>query len=77
LSSPQPYSGESLRSHYSFGDFTLDVEQRVLRRGAEEVPLRPKSFEVLRYLVEHHGQVVMKAALIEAVWGNIDTVGEF
>ena len=42
----------------------------MLRRGSEEVPLRPKSFAALTYLVEHHGQLVTKSALIEAVWPN-------
>jgi DNA-binding winged helix-turn-helix (wHTH) protein len=30
--------------------------------------LRPKPFAVLVYLVTHHGQVVSKNALTEAVW---------
>jgi DNA-binding winged helix-turn-helix (wHTH) protein len=30
--------------------------------------LSPKAFEVLAYLVEHHGRLVTKTALIEAVW---------
>jgi DNA-binding response OmpR family regulator len=42
-----------LRREYSFGDFTLDVEHRVLRRAGEELPLRPKSWEVLAYLVDN------------------------
>jgi DNA-binding winged helix-turn-helix (wHTH) protein len=33
----------------------------MLTRGAEEVFLRPKAFEVLTYLVEHHGHLVTKA----------------
>ena len=68
MSSPEPHSGERPRRQYSFGDFTLNVEHRVLRRGAEEVTLRPHSFEVLVYLVDHHGQLVTKAALFESVW---------
>ena len=62
------HSGERLRRQCSFGYFTLDLEHQVLRRGAEEVTLRPKSFEVLAHLVDHPRQLVTKAALIEAVW---------
>src|SRR5260370_36869087 len=36
-----------------------------MRRGGEEVTLRPKPFEVLAYLVEHHGRLVTKAAAME------------
>jgi DNA-binding winged helix-turn-helix (wHTH) protein len=68
LSGAKPHSEERLRRRYSFGDFTLDAQQRVLRRGGEELTLRPKSFEVLTVLLDHHGQLVTKAALMEAVW---------
>src|SRR5262245_30073089 len=30
--------------------------------------MRPKTFEVLAYIVERHGRLVAKAELIEAVW---------
>jgi TolB-like protein/DNA-binding winged helix-turn-helix (wHTH) protein/tetratricopeptide (TPR) repeat protein len=53
---------------YRFGEFTLDVERGALLRAGEDVPLRPKAFEVLRFLVEHHGQLVSKDALLDAVW---------
>ncbi len=52
----------------SFDDFTLDLTRGCLLRGAEEVKLRPKSFETLKYLIENHGRLVTKAELIEAVW---------
>src|SRR5215831_17645802 len=68
LSNPGTYSGERPRRYYAFRDFTLDAQNRVLRRGGEEVPLRPKSFDVLDYLVEHHGQLVTKTGLMETVW---------
>ena len=50
--SPEPHSGDRLRRQYSFGEFTLDVEHRLLRRGGDEVTLRPKSFDVLAHLVK-------------------------
>jgi DNA-binding winged helix-turn-helix (wHTH) protein len=64
---PEPASGKRPRE-YAFGDFTLDVEHNVLRRGGLEVTLRPKSFEVLAHLLDHHGSLVAKNELIEAVW---------
>ena len=65
--SPEKYSGGPRRDR-SFGDFTIDVEHRVLRRGGQEVTLRSKSFDVLACLVDHHGRLVTKAELMEAVW---------
>jgi DNA-binding winged helix-turn-helix (wHTH) protein len=35
------------------------------------VELRPKSFEALRYLVEHAGRVASKEEVMAAVWSNV------
>jgi len=56
------------RGHYRFGDFVLDLDTGFLRRNRLDVPLRPKSFDVLTYLVVHHGKLVTKNELVEAVW---------
>jgi DNA-binding winged helix-turn-helix (wHTH) protein len=43
-----------------FGDFTLDLRRGSLLRGAEVLKLRPKSFEVLKHLVENSSRLVGK-----------------
>jgi DNA-binding winged helix-turn-helix (wHTH) protein/TolB-like protein len=53
---------------YSFAEFTLDLTRGCLLRETEEIKLRPKSFEVLKYLAENGGRLVTKDELIEAVW---------
>ncbi len=53
------------------GDVTLDLARQVVRIGAADVRLRPKTFDVLTVLVRHAGQVVSKQRLIEAVWGDV------
>lgn len=58
------------RRNYSFGEYTLDLRRGTLLRAATEVPLRPKSFSVLRFLVERHGQLVTKDELLDGVWGR-------
>jgi len=55
---------------YTFGEFTLDADRGVLRRAGTDIHLRPKSLEVLRYLVEHPGRLVGKGELMDAVWGS-------
>ena len=51
-----------------FGEFTLDLDRALLLKNGHEVKLRPKSFEALKYLVEHPGRVVSKGELIQAIW---------
>jgi DNA-binding winged helix-turn-helix (wHTH) protein/Tol biopolymer transport system component len=68
VSSARTHAADAHRRQYRFGDFTLDLDDGFLRRGSEEVALRPKAFEVLTYLVERHGRLVTKTELIDAVW---------
>ena len=55
---------------YLFGDFELDVDRDALFRAGEEVKLRPKAFDVLRYLVDHQGRLVSRDELHDAIWGT-------
>ena len=60
----------TLQRIYSFGNFTLDLERGALQKCGADVRLRPKSFEMLCYLVENHGRLVSKEELLNAVWGR-------
>src|SRR5499433_703746 len=53
---------------WHFGPFRLDLTNACLWRAAQPVPLRPKTFAVLVYLVTHAGQLVTKEALFDAIW---------
>ena len=46
----------------------LDLANERLWCGDQVRVLRPKTFGLLRYLVEHPGQLLTKAALLEALW---------
>lgn len=54
----------------TFGSFTLDAARGALMKGDVELRLRPKSFEVLRFLVENPGRLVTKDEIFAAVWGG-------
>jgi DNA-binding winged helix-turn-helix (wHTH) protein/tetratricopeptide (TPR) repeat protein len=53
---------------YEFGPFLLDIGERRLVRNGRPVPLRAKVFDTLCVLVENHGRLVAKEALMKAVW---------
>jgi DNA-binding winged helix-turn-helix (wHTH) protein/TolB-like protein len=54
---------------YEFGDFRLDTAKRLLQQlDGTTVPLTPRVFETLLYMVEHHDTVLDKERLMEAVW---------
>ena len=53
---------------YEFGEFRLDPEKGLLSRSDTPVPLTPRVFETLLFMVENHGAVLDKERLMEAVW---------
>src|ERR1700730_17839951 len=53
---------------YSFEGFTLDSRRGCLLRAGEEVKLRPKSYQALKYLLENNGRLVGKEELMQALW---------
>jgi TolB-like protein/Flp pilus assembly protein TadD len=53
---------------FLFENFVLDCDRRELRRGAAPVPVEPKVFDFLTYLIQHRERVVSKDELIAAVW---------
>src|SRR5918993_1948678 len=55
---------------FNFGNFTLDLERRLLLRDGEPVPLTPKAFDTLALLVRRRGHVVRKDELLEEIWAD-------
>src|SRR5215470_18580797 len=51
-----------------FDRFRLDTTNHCLWRGDERVPLAPKAFDLLRYLVEHADRLVTQEEILEALW---------
>lgn len=58
-------------SSLHFAEFRLDLERMSLIGPAGRVDLRPKSFEVLRYLAEHAERIVAKDELLKAIWPDV------
>src|SRR5260370_41826627 len=52
----------------SFKAFRLDTANHLLWCNADRVPVTPKGFDVLEYLVEHAGRVVTQNEILEALW---------
>ena len=57
------------------GRSQLDTAGHRLLRDGVEIPLKPKAFELLSFLVRHPGQVFSRDQLLEHVWGY-DYAGE-
>jgi pimeloyl-ACP methyl ester carboxylesterase/DNA-binding winged helix-turn-helix (wHTH) protein len=53
---------------FVFGVFRIDVTERVLLNEQGSVPLTPKAFDLLLFLVENSGHTLEKEELMKQVW---------
>jgi DNA-binding winged helix-turn-helix (wHTH) protein len=51
-----------------FGSCELNLDRSELHRDGRLIPLAPKAIEVLRYLIENRGRVVLKTELLAQLW---------
>ena len=61
-------AAQPVQSVLHCADLELDRLSRQVRRGARKVPLQPREFRLLEYLMMHSGEVVTRTMLLEAVW---------
>ena len=54
---------------FAFGDVRLHLRGRLAFRAGKEVRLTRKEFDLLRYLVEHRGEIITRDRLLDEVWG--------
>jgi two-component system KDP operon response regulator KdpE len=52
------------------GDFSIDLEARLVTVAGREIRLTPKEFEVLIYMAQHPHKVLTHRAILNAVWGS-------
>lgn len=56
---------------YAFDEFRVDVAKRLLTKGDnEQIPLTPKVFDTLLYLIQHGGKVIEKDELMREIWAD-------
>ena len=58
-------------SVYEFDDIRVDLRLLATTRRGVPVDLEPKTFEVLRYLIEHRDRLVTKEELLDTVWSGV------
>ena len=53
---------------YRVGDLELDRLSHEVRRAGQQIPLQPREYRLLEYLMKNAGQVVTRTMLLEHVW---------
>ncbi len=64
-----------------FGEYSLDLDGYLLKRGAEKIPLSTREFEVLAFLATHPGKAMNPETIYAEVWknryGDVTAVGVY
>lgn len=64
----RPQQAQDL-SRYRFGQIELDFEKYEATAKGEAIELSQKEYKILRYFIQHRGQVVTRERLLNEVWG--------
>lgn len=59
---------EEQETRYVVGDLLLDRLSHRVSRAGEPIPLQPREYRLLEYLMKNAGQVVTRTMLLEHVW---------
>jgi DNA-binding response OmpR family regulator len=54
---------------YRFGHISLNFKKLEASKNGRALELSPREFKILRYLIEHRGEVVSRDQLLDVVWG--------
>jgi DNA-binding response OmpR family regulator len=54
---------------YVFGDVQVDFKKQEALRNKKVLKLSAKEFEILKFFVEHEGEVVTREMLLDKIWG--------
>jgi two-component system OmpR family response regulator len=49
-------------------DLEIDLLTRAVTRGGQNIPLQPREFKLLEYLMRNAGHIVTRTMLLENVW---------
>ena len=65
----RPQNETSIQETYSFGDVILDFKQYQTFINNEEIHLSAREYEIMKFLIEHAGDVIHRHVLLNEVWG--------
>ena len=67
--------GNDKRGFYEFRQFTVDTDRHRALRGDEEIGLSSIEYEILKYMIDHPGELLLYRQIYENVWDS-DSLGD-
>jgi DNA-binding response OmpR family regulator len=54
---------------YAFGDVVIDFKKQEAKKGKKTIKATVKELEILKYFIQHAGEVITRDMLLSDVWG--------
>lgn len=54
---------------YAFGDVMVSFKKFEVTKAGQPLDISPREFKILKFFIEHRGEVVTRDQLLDAVWG--------
>jgi len=64
-----PTQPATITEALTFDNLTIDVTRREVLLNGEPIALKPKEYDLLLFLAQHHRQALSRQFLLENVWG--------
>jgi two-component system OmpR family response regulator len=61
-------TNNSIDKIIQIADLKIDIENYAVIRADKKIELQPREFRILKYLIDHKGQIVTRTMLLENIW---------
>ena len=61
--------GDTMSGHVQAGEFTIDYDRRRVQRGAQDIRLTPKEFQLLSLFVQNADRALTHREILRHIWG--------
>ena len=62
-------TGQTRIETYKFGEIVVNFSSFEATKAGEPIDFSPREYEILRYLIEHRGQVISRTEMLDRIWG--------
>lgn len=54
---------------FNFGDITINFKRFEVTKAGQPIEISPREFNIMKYFIEHKGEVITRDQLLDSVWG--------
>lgn len=54
---------------FAFGDIAINFKRFEVSKAGQPIEMSPREFNILKYFIEHRGEVITRDQLLDSVWG--------